>query len=79
MATIMNNDVGSPYVNIIVRRALEWPSQFADNQEHFFFVGYKDGSLPGVLTTAYYAQRRVDGSSIVVVLFFKELSMPLYR
>ncbi len=79
MARILNNDLGSSYVNILIRRALEWPTEFVVNQEYFDFVGYKNGSLPGILTTVYYGQRREDGAQIVVALFFRDLPMNVYR
>lgn len=79
MSSIMENKIGSDYVNIIIRRALEWPSEFEANQEHFGFVGYKNGSLPGVLTTVYYAQRLADGAQLVVTLFYRDLPGDTYR
>jgi hypothetical protein len=79
MSKILQNQLSSDYVNIIVRRALEWPTSFEANQEHFDIVGYKNGSLPGVLTSAYYARRRVDGANLVAVLFFHDLPLDIYR
>jgi len=79
MSKIMSNNIGSDYVNIIVRRALEWPTDFETNQEYFSFVGYKNGSLPGVLTTAYYAQRLADGAQLVVILFYRDLPGDTYQ
>ncbi|UCG23687.1 MAG: serine hydrolase [Chloroflexota bacterium] len=79
MARILSNELSSDYTNIVVRRALEWPMIFPVNQELFTAVGLKDGSLPGVLTTAYYAQRAEDGAQLVVVLFFRQLPRNTYR
>ena len=79
MARILRNELSSDYTNIVVRRALEWPMLFPQNQELFTAIGLKDGSLPGVLTTAYYAQRAEDGAQLVVVLFFRQLSRNTYR
>ena len=79
MAQILQNDLSSSYVNILTRRVLEWPSDFLANQEYFDFIGYKNGSLPGILTTVYYAQRREDGAQIIVALFFRDLPMSQYR
>jgi hypothetical protein len=79
MARISTNQLSSSYVNIIVRRALEWPTPFEGNQERFALVGYKNGALPGILTTAYYAQRLEGGPPVVVVLFFRGLPLPLYQ
>jgi D-alanyl-D-alanine carboxypeptidase len=79
MAKIIQNDVGEPFVNILVRRALEWPLVFSSNQALFSTIGYKDGSLPGILTTVYYAQRIEDSAQVVVALFFRDLPENTYR
>jgi len=79
MARILRNELSSNYTNIVVRRALEWPMNFPANQELFSAIGLKDGSLPGVLTTAYYAQRAEDGAQLVVILFFRQLPRNTYR
>jgi D-alanyl-D-alanine carboxypeptidase len=79
MARIMQNGLSAPYVNILVRRNLEWPMVFPANQELFTTVGYKNGSMPGVLTTVYYAQRLEDGANIVVALFYRDLPQYLYQ
>lgn len=79
MARIAQNQLGSSYVNILVRRVLEWPAAFPANLELFSTVGYKDGSLPGVLTTVYYAQRLADGKQVVVALFFRGLPNQTYQ
>jgi hypothetical protein len=79
MSNIIQNNVGSDYVNILVRRAIEWPMIFAANQQLFSTIGYKNGSLPGVLTIAYYGQRLEDGAQTVVVLLFRDLPMQMYR
>ena len=79
MARLMQNGLASDYANILVRRTLEWPIIFPANQELFATIGFKNGSLPGILTTAYYAQRIEDGASVVVVLFYRELPRQTYR
>jgi D-alanyl-D-alanine carboxypeptidase len=79
MARLYQNGLSSDYANILVRRALEWPMDFPVNQELFSTIGLKDGSLPGVLTTAYYAQRIEDGAPVVVVLFYRDLPRNTYR
>ena len=78
MAKIIQNDIGEPFVNILVRRTLEWPQIFPSNQELFSTIAYKDGSLPGILTTVYYAQRIEDGAQVVVALFFRDLPQNKY-
>jgi D-alanyl-D-alanine carboxypeptidase len=79
MSRIVQNQLSNGYTNIVVRRALEWPMAFLVNQELFTTIGLKDGSLPGVLTTAYYAQRIEDGATIVVVLFYRQLPRQTYQ
>ncbi len=79
IAQILRNGLSSAYVNILTRRALEWPTALAANQEYFDVVGYKNGSLPGILTTVYYGQRREDGAQVVLALFFRDLPMNTYR
>lgn len=79
LSRIFQNDLSSDYANILVRRALEWPVIFPANQELFATVGFKNGSLPGVLTSAYYAQRIEDGARVVVVLFYRQLPRDMYR
>lgn len=79
MSRIVQNEFSNGYTNIVIRRALEWPKLFPANQELFTTIGLKDGSLPGVLTTAYYAQRIEDGATMVVVLFYRQLPRETYR
>lgn len=79
MRSILLNELSSDYTNILVRRALEWPMIYESNQELFTTIGLKDGSLPGILTTAYYAQRAEDGARVVVVLFYRDLPRETYR
>ncbi len=79
MAKIISNELSSSYTNILVRRALEWPMIFPDNQLLFRVVGYKSGSLPGILTTVYYAERLEDQAQVVVALFFRDLPRGTYR
>jgi hypothetical protein len=60
MAAIAQEQIGDPYANFLARRYLEWPlAVYPVNQELFHMVGYKNGSLPGILTTVYYASPRV--------------------
>jgi D-alanyl-D-alanine carboxypeptidase len=79
MAMISKNEIGSDFVNILVRRAIEWPMIYPVNQSLFSSVGYKNGSLPGVLNSAYYGTRLEDGAQLVVVLLYHDLPMQLYR
>ncbi len=80
MATIAQNELGSAYLNFLVRRNLEWPmSVYPINQELFYTVGYKNGTLPGVLNTLYYAAPREGGGLVVVALFFRHLPEATYQ
>jgi D-alanyl-D-alanine carboxypeptidase len=79
LSRIVQNQLPDDYTNFLVRRALEWPMIFPANQELFATIGLKDGSLPGVLNTAYYAQRIEDGATVVVVLFYRQLPRQTYR
>ncbi len=79
MTKIIKNELKTSFSNILVRRVMEWPMIFPANQELFSTIGFKNGSLPGILTVSYYAQRLEDGAQIVVVLFFRDLPMQTYR
>ena len=79
MAKIISNELSTSYTNILVRRAMEWPMIFSDNQELFRVIGYKSGSLPGILTTVYYAERLEDQAQVVVALFYRQLPRSTYR
>jgi D-alanyl-D-alanine carboxypeptidase len=79
LSRILRNEIGSDYVNILVRRAFEWPMIFPVNQQLFSSVGFKSGSLPGVLNAAYYGTRLEDGAQVIVVLFFNDLPIGTYR
>jgi D-alanyl-D-alanine carboxypeptidase len=79
MARIFDNGLSSGYVNILVRRNLEWPQIFEANQEIFTTINYKNDAFPGILTTLYYAQRVEDGGRIVVALFYRQLPEFMYR
>jgi D-alanyl-D-alanine carboxypeptidase len=80
MATIVQNELGSSYVNFLVRRNLEWPmSVYPINQDLFYTVGYKNGTLPGILNSLYYASPREGGGLLVVALFFRHLPETTYQ
>lgn len=79
MARLAQNGLSNPESSFQARRYLEWPNQFEDNQQWFSNVGYKNGSLPGVLTTAYYAYRWEDAAPVIVVLFYRDLPQTTYR
>jgi beta-lactamase class A len=79
MARLAQNGLSSGESSYTARRILEWPMQFPANQELFSNAGYKNGSLPGILTTAYYAYRWNDAAPVVVVLFYRDLPQQTYR
>lgn len=79
MLRLAQNGLSNADSSFQARRILEWPNRFPANQEVFSNVGYKNGSLPGVLTTAYYAYRWGDAAPVIVVLFYRDLPQQIYR
>ena len=79
MLRLAQNGLSNGDSSFQARRVLEWTNQFPANQELFSNVGYKNGSLPGVLTTTYYAYRWDDAAPVVVVLFYRDLPQQTYR
>ena len=79
MLRLAQNGLSNADSSFQARRILEWPNRFPANQELFSNVGYKNGSLPGVLTTTYYAYRWADAAPVVVVLFYRDLPQQTYR
>jgi hypothetical protein len=73
MTRIAQNGLSNGESSYIARRFLEWPMRFAGNQALFSNLGYKNGSLPGILTTVYYAYPKGETAPIVVALFFRNL------
>jgi beta-lactamase class A len=79
MARISQNELSSGYVNILVRRNMEWPMMFEVNQPLFWTMGYKGGSLPGVLTGVYYAEPLEYRVPVVVAMFYRNMPTDVYR
>ncbi len=79
MAQIALNTLGPWEESVRIRRYMEWPTHFPDNQEQLAWLGYKGGSLPGVLTVVYYAQPWNTIQPVVVALFFHDLPTEIYR
>lgn len=79
MARIAMNGLGSDESSFLARRTLEWPMRFPANQELFSNLGYKNGSLPGILTTVYYAYPLGETAPLVVALFYHDLPGRTYR
>lgn len=79
MAQIAQNGLSNPESSFLARRYLEWPMIFPANQERFSNLGYKNGSLPGILNTAYYAYPIGEVTPTVVILFYRDLPGSSYR
>jgi hypothetical protein len=79
IARIAQNGLSNGESSFIARRYLEWPMQFPLNQEQFSNLGYKNGSLPGILTTVYYAYRLGEITPVVVALFYRDLPNQNYQ
>lgn len=79
MTTFAQNGLSNADSSFHARRILEWPNQFVANKEFFSNIGYKNGSLPGTLTTTYYAYRWNDAAPVIVVLFYRDLPQQTYR
>ncbi|MFW6070069.1 MAG: serine hydrolase [bacterium] len=79
MARIATNELAPWEQNVRIRRYLEWPTHIPVNQEKLAWLGYKGGSLPGVLTVVYYAQPWDRTQPVVVALFFHDLPLDTYR
>lgn len=79
MARLAQNGLSHPDSSYLARTYLEWPMIFPDNQVLFSNLGYKNGSLPGILTTVYYAYPRGEVTPIVLALFYRDLPDRTYR
>ena len=79
LAQIAQNGLSNPESSFLARRYLEWPMIFPANQERFSNLGYKNGSLPGILNTAYYAYPLGEVTPTIVILFFQDLPGSSYR
>lgn len=79
MAQIATNNMGPWEQSVRIRRYMEWPTHFEANQEKLAWLGYKGGSLPGVLSVVYYAQPWDRVQPVVVALFFHDLPRETYR
>lgn len=79
MARLAQNGLSNADSSYQARRYLEWPMLFPANQESFSNLGYKNGSLPGVLTTVYYGYRLGESAPVVIALFYRDLPQQTYR
>jgi len=78
MAELLRGNVLSATAGSVMRAALSWPMQFEANRERFFTIGLKGGSLPGILTGAYFAQPKT-GVPMVLVVFYRDLPPEIYQ
>lgn len=79
MARIAQNGLQNDESSFLARRYLEWPMRFPVNQALFSNLGYKNGSMPGVLTTVYYAYPKGEIVPVVVALFYRDLPNRTYQ
>lgn len=80
MARIIGDRLATPRTNQLVRFYLEWPMEvFPANRERYLALGYKNGQLPGVLTTVYYARPVWSAEPVVVALFYRDLPLSTYQ
>jgi D-alanyl-D-alanine carboxypeptidase len=62
----------------VVQNLLEWPLRESPSLEaHFNTLGVKGGSLPGILTAAYYGQS-AGGQPMVLTVFYRNLDFEHY-
>jgi D-alanyl-D-alanine carboxypeptidase len=73
MAKLALNGLHTPESSYLARQQLEWPMRFEANQEFFTNLAYKGGSLPGILTTVYYAYPNTGEGPLAVALFYHDL------
>ncbi len=79
MARIAQNGLSNPESSFQARRFLEWPMIFPNNQALFSNLGYKNGTLPGILTTVYYAYPLGEVTPLVIALFYHDLPRSTYQ
>jgi D-alanyl-D-alanine carboxypeptidase len=75
MARIAHSEVEGTEV---ARNALNWPLQNPELKGKFENVGTKPGSLPGVLTSAYYARPKGTDKVRVLALFLDQLPIAVW-
>ena len=56
-----------------MKEALEWPMSRERVRAEFTVLGTKGGSLPGIVTSAYYAKPAKDGAARVLALFLQNV------
>lgn len=78
MAAIYEGRAISSAVSAMMREFLEWPLEFSHNRAAFDSLGLKGGSLPGLLTGAWFGQLR-DGPPVALAVFYRDLSIDTWR
>ena len=64
--------------SVTTRDALGWPLQNPELAQQFESLGTKGGSLPGLLTSAYYAKVKGRERTRVLTLFFERLPIAVW-
>jgi D-alanyl-D-alanine carboxypeptidase len=64
--------------SVTTRDALGWPLQNPELAQQFESLGTKGGSLPGILTSAYYAKVKGRERTRVLTLFFERLPIAVW-
>ena len=81
MAEVVKSEFILPEVSEIMRNHLEWPMEDPANREQFRSLGFKGGSLPGILTYAWYLIPKTGffaEQSVVVTLFMRRVPLPAW-
>ena len=82
MAEVVKGEFVSSEVSEIMRSHLEWSMQNSATREQFRSLGLKGGSLPGILTYAWYLVPKTGdfaGQPIVVALFMRNMSLSAWE
>jgi D-alanyl-D-alanine carboxypeptidase len=73
MERIYSNSLISQGADKIIRDYLEWQMEFAGNQQEIDSFGFKNGSLPGIITEACYLKPTKAKKARVFALFLENL------
>lgn len=77
MEAIYTGDALGEEASAIIRQTLEWPMDIPGNDALFVELGTKGGTLPGILTSAYYGtplDGAPDDEGVVVAIFYRALN-----
>ena len=78
MNAIFTGELFGADESVIMREYLEWAMEFPGIQQLFDAFGTKGGSLPGILTSAYFVQP-VEGDPVIFSLFFRNLPLDIHQ